>query len=807
MFTTRDDCRPGLHQAGGANSLKRAFALPIAMALAVCAVTLIMSLPAMGQPVASQMLITTVVGTGTPGYSGDNGPAISALLQYPRSVALDSAGNLYIADSDNNRIRVVNTQTTPITVAGVTIPAGDIATVAGSSIAPGYGGDGGPATSALLYYPWGLALDSAGNIYIADSGNSCIRVVNTQTTPITIASVTIPPGDINTVAGICTSSGLSGDSNAATSARLDIPWGVALDSAGNIYIADSSNARIRVVNTQATPITIAGATINPGYINTVVGSSPGFSGEDTPVSGAQLNAPIGVALDAAGNLYIADQFNNRIRVVNTQTTQITIAGVTISPAYIATVAGSSTKGFGGDNGPATSAALSDPYAVTLDSTGNLYIADYDNCRVRKVDTAGVITTVAGNGTCGYSGDNGPATSAELNNPLGVTLESTGSFYIADNGSVIRKVEASYSITEPVSPDGGTVSFIFQNDLYNIVYQYPAGFVTAGSTLTVTAFQTSQAQWALRTPVGNPYHGTQLAPVDGLGGDGIIYEAVCKDGGGNPCALHPELSYTITTSWDGPAGDNQGFLKAPIGTNNWENVFVPGSYFATRTDIPPGPDPTGGGKSNGGWSDWAFVYNVTPTSPAPTVSIITPAETAIYGLNEVVYASYACSGSYVAACVGDVASGYPIDTTTVGSKTFTVVATVTSGQSASQTVGYTVEATHACLLYDPSRSVKSGAAYPIKVYLCDASGNNLSSPSIILHATSYTQKGGSASTDVMDAGNSNPDNDFRFSSDLYPGGGYIFNYKTTGLHGVYELNFTVTPDATTGASHSVGFEVR
>jgi probable HAF family extracellular repeat protein len=240
-------------------------------------------------------------------------------------------------------------------------------------------------------------------------------------------------------------------------------------------------------------------------------------------------------------------------------------------------------------------------------------------------------------------------------------------------------EAPRSITQPLSNGGGTASFIFDSNVYNILYQYPKDFVPpSGCNLTVTPIQTSQADWGARTLPPSPYAGTQLAPVAGLGGDGIIYEAV------STCPEPPlDASFTITTSWDGRGGDNPGFLKAPIDTNNWENVFV--SYSATRLD--GGPDPTVVGKSKDGFSDWAVVYDVAGT--APSIQVTTPAGGATYTLNQTVSANYSCTGASVLTCIGPVANGGVIDTSSLGSKTFTVNATVSAGPSAVQTVTYNV----------------------------------------------------------------------------------------------------------------------
>jgi len=331
----------------------------------------------------SNGVITTVAGTGDQGFGGDNGPATSALLYSPIGVAVDSAGNLYIADALNTRIRKVSN--------------GVITTVAGNGVCCGSSGDNGPATSAQLDDLTGVAVDSAGNLYIADSGD--IRKVSN--------------GMIATVAGNGTQ-GFSGDNGPATSAQLYWPEGVAVDSAGNLYIADQYNYRIRKVSN--------------GVITTVAGNgTASFSGDNGPATSAQLYGSHGVAAGPDGSVYIADSSNNRIRKV--------------SNGAITTVAGNGTPGFSGDNGPAASAQLSDPEGVTVDSAGNLYIADAFNNRIRKISN-GVITTVAGNGTSGLgpSGDNGPATSAQLYSPKGVAVDSAGNLYIADTyDQVIRKV--------------------------------------------------------------------------------------------------------------------------------------------------------------------------------------------------------------------------------------------------------------------------------------------------------------------------------------------------------------------------------
>jgi sugar lactone lactonase YvrE len=270
----------------------------------------------------------------------------------------------------------------------------------------GYSGDNGPATSATLS-PGGIAVDSAGNLYIAD--NNRIRKISN--------------GVITTVAGNGTY-GFSGDNGPATSAQLFNPQGIAVDSAGNLYIADTFNNRIRKVS--------------GGVITTVAGNgTSGSRDENIPATTAQLNWPYGVAVDSAGNLYIANTYNNRV--------------CKVSGGVITTVAGNGTHGFSGDNGPATAAQLSWPDGVAVDSAGNLYIADTDNNRIRKV-SGGVITTVAGNGTEGFSGDKGPATAAQLGWPYSVAVDAAGNLYIADTyNNHIRKV--SNGVITTVGGDG------------------------------------------------------------------------------------------------------------------------------------------------------------------------------------------------------------------------------------------------------------------------------------------------------------------------------------------------------------------
>jgi uncharacterized protein (TIGR03437 family) len=427
-------------------------------------------------------VLTRIAGSSKYGYSGDGGPATEANMNLyfgnasavSSGLAVDKAGNLFIADTTNHCVRRVS-------------PGGIITTVAGTSVA-GFSGDGGPAVNAKLAYPWGVAVDPAGNLFILDTFNSRVRKVSTSGIITTLAIVTgwalavdsesnvfvttpgsaitrisangsvanVPgvggwgvavdshgnlfvadgttsvrrvstDGTVTAVAGNG-KGGYSGDGGAATSAQFSNPSGVAVDGDGNLFIADAVTNRIRKVSPDGVITTVAGT-----------GLCGGFSGDGGPAASAQLNGPVAVALDGNGSLFIAEYGNDRVRRVSPD-------------GIITTVAGDGTRGFSGDGGPATGAHLRIDCGNTIcggiavDSQGNLFVADGGNNRVRRIAPDGIITTVAGNGSYGFSGDGGPAINTQLSTPRGLAVDKADNLLIAEDGGRIRKVSPDGTIT-------------------------------------------------------------------------------------------------------------------------------------------------------------------------------------------------------------------------------------------------------------------------------------------------------------------------------------------------------------------------
>jgi len=321
-------------------------------------------------------VVSTLAGSGT--ASSGNGIGNTAQFNLPAGVAVDSSGNVYVADSDNHRIRKIT-------------PAGVVSTFAGTGTE---GHADGTGTTAQFKRPAGVVVDSSGNAFVADSVNHLIRKIT-------------PAGVVSTFAGTGTEGHADGT---GTEAQFHGPLGVAVDSSGNVYVADANNHLIRKI----TPA---------GVVSTFAGTGTEGHADGTGTE-AQFHGPLGVAVDSSGNVYVADADNNRIR-------KITPAGV------VSTFAGTGTEGFA--DGTATTAQFYHPSGVAVDSSGNVYVADSGNHRIRKITPAGVVSTLAGSGTA--SSGNGTGTTAQFKRPTGVAVDSFGNFYVTDySNHRIRKIE-------------------------------------------------------------------------------------------------------------------------------------------------------------------------------------------------------------------------------------------------------------------------------------------------------------------------------------------------------------------------------
>jgi len=373
----------------------------------------------MAAPSIHAQNITTVAGNGTLGYNGEGMAATKTALNFPKGMAFDSFGNMYFADNGNNRIRRITT-------------SGTVSTVAGTGVA-GFSGDGGLATSAMLNQPGAVAFDTSGNMFIADSQNRRVRKVNSS-------------GIITTIAGTGVE-GDTGDNGPGTSAQLHRAVDLAVDGSGNVYFADSVGNKIRRIATDGTISTVAGTGV------------AGFSGDFGVATTATLNTPDGIAIDSTGNLYIADARNHRIRKVRPSDSVIfTVAGNGVG-------AGTDTGSFSGDNGLATQAGLNTPEGVAVNAAGDVYIADLENYRIRKLNvTTNIITTVAGTGTDGFSGDSGPAVQALLNLPWTIATDASGNIYIGDlQNNRIREVTF-------ISASSGSPTYYFAHLAFGGVWQ-------------------------------------------------------------------------------------------------------------------------------------------------------------------------------------------------------------------------------------------------------------------------------------------------------------------------------------------------
>ncbi len=566
-------------------------------------------------------IITTIAGNGTNGFSGDGGQATAAEFYSPNILALDHIGNLYFSDVYNNRLRKVNT-------------AGIVSTIAGNGT-NGFSGDGGQATAAELNFPEGIALDTLGNIYVTDYGNNRIRKINTT-------------GIISTFAGNGTA-GYAGDGGQATAANLWKPEGIIFDKTGNLIFAD--HYCIRKVTTA-------------GIISTIAGNGTGgFAGDGGQATAAEMNCPVGLVFDPLGNLYFSDVSNNRVRMVTTS-------------GIINTIAGDGGQFYSGDGGQATAARLYHPEGIVIDAIGNLYIADNGNNRIRMINTSGIISTIAGNGTGGYSGDGVQATATDIYFPTGVTFDATGNLYIADGGNYRVRMVSKPLILTVNSPN-----------------------ICIGATTTLTASGATSYTWST---------GETTASI-------IV----------TPTAT---TQYSVTT-------DTTTFIAFNVSS---ENIGITTSTVTVFTTVPTLSLPSSADTICSGTSQTLFANGATSYtwSPATTLSdssitnpIASPSTTTIYtitGSNACGYSSArtitvtvnpspALVVNSATICAGNTttltASGANTYTWNTGDTTFSVITSpaVTTNYTISGTIGFCTSTASSTVMVNPSPVVTVNSA--------------------------------------------------------------------------------------------------
>jgi large repetitive protein len=507
-------------------------------------------------PVAGQFGLYTAV--------GDGGPATQAELYLPAGIALDGAGNLYIADSLHNRIRMVCASATSATIQGTSCSgAGIISTIAGNGN-PSYTGDGGPASSATLSNPGDVALDGAGNLYIADSGNNVIRVIAAATGVIT----TIAGNNNGTICG--SASDAVGDGCAATQATLNQPQGVTLDASANVYIADTSNHRIREVSAATGAIaTIAGN----GFTN--ANGTGGYNADGIAATSAKLNFPFAVAFDASGNMYIPDSANQRVREV------MAVGGIITPASTISTFAGTGNAGATTCTATPVAASQADvwsPSGVAVDAAGNVYIAESQNAAVRKVNAAtGLISTIAENG-CGNFYAGGQFQSVQLYGPVGLYLDGVGDLYVADTlNMVVREIQGNFAALDYTAPiRQGSTSATQDETVEN----------DGNAALDLTAI-TPQVNAAIDPTVANSC----------TGGASLAVNADCTIGAVFAPASTPTLTNNQTETPNIDVFENaQPSVVAANSPLDIELVGTAEPVNSTTTSLASNPDPSGFGQS-------------------------------------------------------------------------------------------------------------------------------------------------------------------------------------------------------------------
>ncbi|MGA9571888.1 MAG: choice-of-anchor D domain-containing protein, partial [Candidatus Acidiferrales bacterium] len=608
---------------------------------------------------ATTKTISTVVGSGA---VGDGGQATSASLYYPRNPALDSSGDLFLVDAQNNRIREISAADQTIsTVVGTGIPCAQPALPCG---------DGGPAAQAALFQPRTVTVEPSGVLIVSDNGDNRIREVDAGGTITTIV------GSGNLCAAPFSS---CGDGGPALSASLNDARGAVLDAAGNLYFVDAQDNRVREVDTTGTITTVAG---NGPDGNAPVGCVPAgnLSGDGGPAVSATLDCPLGLDIDASGNLYVADTDNNVIRKIDTGT-----------PRIITTIAGTGTAGHSGDGGLATNATLRTPDRVSVNGAGNFFVSDSGNNVIRRVDgTSKIITAFAGSGAFAFSGDGGPALAAGFATPVGVVVTPEGNMYVGDVfNNRIRKV----LLTPNVALSSATAAFA--NQPINVSATLPVTLTNSGDApLAISDIAITAGAFSLATSA-NP---CPAAPTT------LAIGARCEiDVAFTPTQF---IAYTgtVTISDNAPtAGSTQTVSLSGMGA---AGLTVTVSGAGTVTSAPAGIScpttctATFAGNSavvltataGTGSSFTSFSPNCTPASPQtnPPACTVTmsAAETVTVTFNTTATGSISIAPTtltFGSQAVGTTSATQTVAVSNTGGTTVTFTSIVTSGDFAGATL--------------------------------------------------------------------------------------------------------------------------
>jgi sugar lactone lactonase YvrE len=671
---------------------------------------------------ASTGVLTIVAGTTNWGYSGDGGPATAADFSGIEAISFDSAGNLYIADRYNSRLRRVDAVT------------GIVTTVLGNG-EQDFCGDNGPALDACINYTTGLAIDASGNLFIAESASGRIRRVAADS------------GIITTFAGTGVNAGHTGDGGPATAAGFNGLGGLDFDAAGNLVIAGGFGNRVRRIDAAS------------GIISTIAGTgNSGFAGDGGSALLARFNRAADVAVDSAGNIFVADFSNHRIRRIDAQTNVIT------------TFAGNGSRtGPLGDGGPAGLASLGEPNDIAFDSQGDLLISDRQHYRIRKVTMAtGVISTIAGTGASSPTGDNGLAINASIASPLSIHVDAAGTIYLGFIGA-IRKIDSSGVITS-LSGVAGQYNEVLTTDSTGRLYYADAGtaliqrvnglpFVAADSTPPVVTSQVSGTEgnsgW-YRSDVTVSWlvsdADSAIASTSGCATTsvteetaGVTFTCSATSGGGTTTQ-----SVTIKKDTNPPFANWGPPVPAP-NANGWNNSNVSHTYSLTDTlsgvshGVPASPVTV----TNEGIGSTVQIMVVDVagnvnfiSSPGvhidrapPGITLLYPEANATYGAFTLTNTQYVCSDNLSTnpTCTGTAPHGTPIPASTAGAKSFTVTATDAAGNTASLTRPYSVAALQFERWIEPLRrspilnGVTAGSLVPIRWRMLDGTGQAVINP--------------------------------------------------------------------------------